>query len=53
MSLLKLPILGFHMPDRALMTLVFEHNGWQVHFGDGADGGYAYAAKVMKTKMKA
>ncbi len=22
-------------------------------FGDGADGGYAYAAKVMKTKMKA
>ncbi len=44
---------GFHVSDRALMTcLVFERNGRQVHFVDGADGGYTYAAKVMKQKIK-
>ncbi|AFY72849.1 Protein of unknown function (DUF3095) [Synechococcus sp. PCC 7502] len=46
-------VYGFHVSDRALMTcLVFERNGRQVHFIDGADGGYAYAAKVMKAKFK-
>jgi hypothetical protein len=45
-------VYGFHVSDRALMTcLVFERNGRQVHFVDGADGGYTYAAKVMKTKL--
>ena len=39
--------------DRALMTcLVFEREGRQVHFVDGADGGYALAAKAMKARMK-
>ena len=45
-------VYGTHVSDRALMTcLVFEHNGPQVHFIDGADGGYTLAAKAMKAKM--
>ncbi len=44
---------GYHVSDRALMTcLVFERDGRQVHFVDGADGGYAFAAKNMKEKMR-
>lgn len=47
-------VYGYHVSDRALMTcLVFERSGRQVHFVDGADGGYAYAAKVMKQKLAA
>ncbi len=46
-------VYGFHISDRALMTcLVFERDGRQVHFVDGADGGYALAAKNMKEMMK-
>jgi len=46
-------VYGFHISDRALMTcLVFERDGRQVHFIDGADGGYALAAKEMKERMK-
>ncbi len=46
-------VYGFHISDRALMTcLVFERDGRQVHFVDGADGGYALAAKQMKELMK-
>ncbi|MBW4579656.1 MAG: DUF3095 domain-containing protein [Tildeniella nuda ZEHNDER 1965/U140] len=45
-------VYGTHISDRALMTcLVFEHNGPQVHFIDGADGGYTLAAKAMKVRM--
>ncbi|HEY9897241.1 MAG TPA: DUF3095 domain-containing protein [Candidatus Sericytochromatia bacterium] len=45
-------VYGTHVSDRALMTcLVFEHNGPQVHFIDGADGGYTLAAKAMKVRM--
>ncbi|MEG5035195.1 DUF3095 domain-containing protein [Microcoleus sp. AT3-D2] len=45
-------VYGLHVSDRALMTcLVFERNGRQVHFIDGADGGYALAAKDMKERM--
>ncbi len=45
-------VYGTHVSDRALMTcLVFEHNGPQVHFIDGADGGYTLAAKAMKARM--
>jgi len=44
---------GIHVSDRALMTcLVFERYGKQVHFVDGADGGYASAAKEMKAQLK-
>ncbi len=44
-------VYGFHISDRSLMTcLVFERNGQQVHFIDGADGGYTYAAKALKQR---
>lgn len=46
-------VYGLHVSNRALMTcLVFERNGRQVHFIDGADGGYSAAAKVMKHRIK-
>lgn len=46
-------VYGIHLSDRALMTcLVFERNGQQVHFIDGADGGYAMAAKAMKARLQ-
>lgn len=46
-------VYGLHISDRAIMTcMVFERNGRQVHFVDGADGGYALAAKAMKSRMK-
>lgn len=46
-------VYGCHISDRALMTcLVFERDGRQVHFIDGADGGYAIAAADMKERMK-
>lgn len=46
-------VYGIHISDRALMTcLVFERDGRQVHFIDGADGGYALAALAMKERMK-
>lgn len=46
-------VYGLHVSDRALMTcLVFERGGRQVHFVDGADGGYALAAKDMKERMQ-
>jgi hypothetical protein len=45
-------VYGLHSSDRVLMTcLVFERNGRQVHFVDGADGGYAIAAKSMKQRI--
>lgn len=45
-------VYGLHISDRALMTcLVFERSGRQVHFIDGADGGYAVAAKAMKQRI--
>jgi len=43
---------GLHVTDRALVTcVVFERMGRQVHFVDGADGGYARAAKALKSRM--
>ena len=45
-------VYGLHVSDRALLTcLVFDRNGRQVHFVDGADGGYAMAAKEMRARM--
>ena len=45
---------GLHVTNRALMTcLVFERMGAQVHFIDGADGGYAMAAVGLKAQLKA
>ncbi len=46
-------VYGLHVSDRALMTcLVFQRNGRQVHFVDGADGGYTAAAKEMKRRIR-
>ncbi|NER32683.1 MAG: DUF3095 domain-containing protein [Oscillatoria sp. SIO1A7] len=46
-------VYGLQVSDRALMTcLVFERAGRQVHFVDGADGGYALAAKAMKARWQ-
>lgn len=44
---------GMHLSSNALMTcLVFERSGQQVHFIDGADGGYALAARILKHRLK-
>ncbi|MDX2230616.1 MAG: DUF3095 domain-containing protein [Leptolyngbyaceae cyanobacterium bins.349] len=46
-------VYGLHVATSALMTcLVFERNGSQVHFVDGAEGGYALAAKPLKEQLK-
>ncbi|MEN9220807.1 MAG: DUF3095 domain-containing protein [Thermostichus sp. BF3_bins_97] len=47
-------VYGIHISDRALLTcLVFERDGRQVHFVDGADGGYALAARDLKARLNA
>ncbi|NER49105.1 MAG: DUF3095 domain-containing protein [Symploca sp. SIO1A3] len=47
-------VYGLHVSDRVLMTcLVSEQNGRRhIAFVDGADGGYALAAKAMKQRRK-
>ncbi|MCA9532678.1 MAG: DUF3095 domain-containing protein [Myxococcales bacterium] len=45
---------GIHTSDTALMTCVIDgYDGNHVHFVDGADGGYALAAKELKAQLKA
>lgn len=45
-------VYGLHVSDRVLMTcIVFDRFGRQVHFVDGADGGYTLAAKQMKSQL--
>lgn len=42
---------GVHVSDRAVLTcLVHERMGRQVHFVDGADGGYTMAAAALKRR---
>jgi Protein of unknown function (DUF3095) len=44
---------GLHITNRAMITcLMHTGAGHEVHFVDAADGGYAYAAKQLKTQMK-
>ncbi|MEM9921016.1 MAG: DUF3095 domain-containing protein [Bacteroidota bacterium] len=44
---------GMHISDRAIMTcLLHEGSKREVHFIDGADGGYALAAKQLKEQIK-
>jgi hypothetical protein len=46
-------VYGIHTTNRALITcLVSPMAHQEVHFVDGADGGYALAAKEMKTQIK-
>ena len=42
---------GYHISNRALLTCIL-HTGStrEVHFVDAADGGYAYAAKMLKSQ---
>ncbi|MFN8376901.1 MAG: DUF3095 domain-containing protein [Anaerolineae bacterium] len=47
-------VFGTHTSQHALMTcVVFDYFGRQVHFIDGADGGYALAAREMKEQLAA
>lgn len=46
-------VYGVHVADSALLTcVVYERVGNQVHFVDGADGGYAMAAKGLKRRIR-
>lgn len=46
-------VYGIHTAKHALMTcLVFDRFGKQVHFVDGANGGYALAARQLKAQLK-
>jgi hypothetical protein len=43
---------GYHTSDAALITcFVRSYNGDHVHFVDGANGGYALAAKALKAQL--
>ncbi|WCL49484.1 DUF3095 domain-containing protein [Leptospira sp. GIMC2001] len=45
-------VYGMHISDRALLTcLMHSDSKSEVHFVDGADGGYAMAAKILKSKL--
>ncbi|WP_309399518.1 DUF3095 domain-containing protein [Cerasicoccus maritimus] len=47
-------VFGSHVADSAIMTCVIDdYQHEHLHFVDGADGGYALAAKQMKAKIKA
>lgn len=46
-------VYGMHAAPSALMTcVVTNHQGNHVHFVDGSDGGYALAAKQMKSQLR-
>jgi hypothetical protein len=43
---------GIQISDSALMTcMVFDRKDRHLHFVDGASGGYALAAKQMKSQL--
>ncbi len=45
-------VYGIHVADRALMTCVIsDYNLHHIHFIDGANGGYAMAAKALKKRL--
>ncbi|MDZ4727578.1 MAG: DUF3095 domain-containing protein [Leptospira sp.] len=45
---------GLHVSNRSLMTCILKAGESQeVHFVDGADGGFALAAKMLKEKLSA
>ena len=46
-------VYGVHVSDRAVLTcLVHERMGRQVHFVDGAGGGYTSAAEALKRRAR-
>lgn len=47
-------VYGMHISDEALITcMIFDRADRHLHFIDGAQGGYALAAKKMKEQLKA
>lgn len=47
-------VYGMHVSDRALMTcIISDYNLHHLHFIDGADGGYAMAARMLKSQLTA
>jgi hypothetical protein len=45
-------VYGIHVSDSALITcLINNRTGGHFHFVDGADGGYAMAARLMKNQL--
>lgn len=46
-------VYGMHVSNRALMTcIISDYNLNHIHFVDGADGGYAMAAKILKQQLQ-
>ena len=46
-------VCGLHISENALIACaVFQESGNHISFIDGADGGYALAAKAMKEPLK-
>lgn len=46
-------LYGYHLSDKATMTcLVYSEGNSEVHFVDGAGGGYTLAAKMLKERIK-
>jgi hypothetical protein len=47
-------VYGLDASDAAMVTcLVFQYEEEHVHFVDGADGGYAHAARALKDRAAA
>jgi hypothetical protein len=47
-------VFGVHAAEAALMTcIITDLQANHVHFVDGANGGYALAAKQMKAQLRA
>jgi hypothetical protein len=47
-------VFGIHAAPTALITcVIFDYNGDHVHFLDASNGGYAMAAREMKSQAKA
>lgn len=45
-------VYGIHISNRALLTcLIANRNGFHIHLVDAADGGYALAAKKLKSSL--
>ena len=47
-------VYGIHLSDSALITCQFDSfdDGKHMHFIDGGNGGYAMAAKTLKSQLK-
>ncbi len=46
-------VYGIHTAKSTILTcLITNYDGNHVHFVDGADGGYALAAKQLKSELK-